>query len=273
MEENQALRRHIQAELSSSWHSTRTPMEFPMSPASFGLGHQLFEAAPGQLLKVQTGEPSIARDLPGPSGSCQDVGWVPEVAQGQLHSLARTRPPTVQALGPCGLIRGLGELGAAGLSGAGSGPMRGMTVHQRLFCPCACSQPCGRRFEFSSVLEGVCCRGFAFGFRGFREPRFPDSSFGLEPRERFDAEGYPLSPGGTSIQVFSVFWGYGEGVVLRVASGISGVAGKSGSASGMTRGLSGIESRGVKNPRSGLRNCRSLRRRILLIAPLFAAIG
>ena len=34
--------------------------------------------------------------------------------------------------------------------------------------------------------------------------------------------------------------------MLRVASGISGVAGKSGSASGMTRGLSGIESRGVK---------------------------
>ena len=68
LEENRALKRQLQAESHSSYHSTRTPQEVPVSPASFGLGYQFAEAHQGPPFGVQPVDNSVALDFPGALG-------------------------------------------------------------------------------------------------------------------------------------------------------------------------------------------------------------
>ncbi|CAE7253906.1 GIP, partial [Symbiodinium microadriaticum] len=64
LEENQVLRRQIQAESHSSYHSTRTPADLSLSPMSFGLGTRFPEAMPTSSYGVQSVDHGVPREFP-----------------------------------------------------------------------------------------------------------------------------------------------------------------------------------------------------------------
>ena len=98
LEENQALRRQIQTESSSSWHSARTPGDLPASPMSFGYGHHFPGVMPSTSFSVQTVEQNFSGEFPEGYGRVQG-GWnaTLDPFPGNPHSLVRARRPAVQA--------------------------------------------------------------------------------------------------------------------------------------------------------------------------------
>ena len=206
IEENKGLRKQIQAESSSSWHSARTPAEQPVSPASFGMGSQFGDQLQHQYFGVQHVDTSVSRDFPGFVGRFPTGDWEP--SSGQLHSLVRSRTtPGMQqpSMGPLAL--GVLGHGAPGLtmgyglsSGSGEYTVSGTPAPPPVFPSGFSSSTRGdesctqtlRQFA-SSMLQGT-QDALEGGNQGFVTPRSGDFS------GRFDAEGYPLSPGGTSIR-------------------------------------------------------------------------
>ena len=195
LEENQVLRRQIQAESHSSYHSTRTPADLSLSPMSFGLGSRFPEGLPTSPYGVQSVDHCVPHEFPGTSGRFRALEYGPGVESipGEQHSFARARPPQVPSVGMGGLIQG--EL----VPGLSSGVVRpepqpvpppvaplGMPV-----APEASSIPQTMRQFASVVLQS----GTEQGEQGYHTPR---SGAGVSGR--FDSEGYPVSPGGTSIK-------------------------------------------------------------------------
>ena len=74
LEENQVLRRQIQAESHSSYHSTRTPADLSLSPMSFGLGSRFPEGLPNIPLWCTVGRSLCASRVSGYLGKVQGFG-------------------------------------------------------------------------------------------------------------------------------------------------------------------------------------------------------
>ena len=91
LEENRALKRQLQAESHSSYHSTRTPQEVPVSPASFGLGYQFAEAHQGPPFGVQPVDNSVSLDFPGALGRLAMGELVARPAGGLQQSFVGAR--------------------------------------------------------------------------------------------------------------------------------------------------------------------------------------
>ena len=204
IEENKVLKRQIQADSSSSWHSARTPAEPPISPASFGIGSQFGDPLLHPFANVQSVVAQAPRDFPGFMNRFSTGDWE---QTGQLHSLVRVRPqpsppPDVSSAnmgllgqGPPGLRSGVGADLGTGEYAISSGPVfpSGVSCNIRPPVPGDDGSTQTLRQFASSMLQGAGeCVGD--GDQGFVTPRSG------APSGRFDAEGYPLSPGGTSIR-------------------------------------------------------------------------
>ena len=205
LEENQALRRQIQTESNSSWHSARTPADLPASPMSFGCGPS-FPCAPfSTFAGVQTFEHSALRDFQeGPGGFRGEWGLEGGPVPGAQHSLVRAKPLPMHSMGPYGSTERV-RVGAPGLShgeSPGFGEEVGGSVGPQssqvpLPLPPSPVGPPGvpqtmRQFATSALAANVGQGELANV--GFHTPRSGAGS------ARYDSEGYPVSPGGTSIR-------------------------------------------------------------------------
>ena len=101
-EENRSLKRQLQAESNSSWHSTRTPAEMPQSPASFGFGNYFSEALPSQLLNVPRADQGLPRDFPGSMPVFPMQNWALVNPQGQQLTFPRAGPQSEYVEVPLG---------------------------------------------------------------------------------------------------------------------------------------------------------------------------
>ena len=207
LEENQALRRQIQTESNSSWHSARTPADLPASPMSFGCGHPFSSAPLSAFTGVQAFEHSMLRDFPEGSGGFRgEWGFEGNSVPGAQHSLVRAKPQPLPRLGPYGSSdreRG-GAPGLLPVEAPGFGEEMALRESLRPQPPQAPgSLPPGsvqppsvpqtmRQFATSALATGA-GQGELAGV-GFHTPRSGSGS------ARFDSEGYPVSPGGTSIK-------------------------------------------------------------------------
>ena len=196
LEENQVLRRQIQAESHSSYHSTRTPADLSLSPMSFGLGTRFPEAMPTSSYGVQSVDHGVPREFPGTFGRFRALEYGPGVESipGEQHSFARARPPQVPTVGMGGLIQGdFGPGLSSGVVGPEPQPVPPPVVP--LVMPTASEVPSIPQTmrQFASVaLQSGTDQGEQ---GGYHTPRSGAGASG-----RFDAEGYPVSPGGTSIK-------------------------------------------------------------------------
>ena len=122
VEENHSLKRQLQTESNSSWHSTRTPAELPPSPMSFGLGAQFSEALPPQAFNAPCTEPLLPRDFPGSVAglAVKDLG--PVSPQGQPAAFPRVRPPSGLVGSLSGEVASVEGLGCSGDFGWGRVP-------------------------------------------------------------------------------------------------------------------------------------------------------
>ena len=213
LEENRSLKRQLQAESNSSWHSTRTPGEIPASPASFGLNRHFPEAVTSALLSVHSVGANAPRDLPGAFGDLSSSNWTvgqgPELSQ----SLARARFQQAPAENLYGLTSGSEGYGSLGLServAAGMWPVASDSGVPVAPAPPLVpipsvgvgaldrgEPPQSLRQFASAALQGCPTAGEGVN-AGFHTPRSGGGS------GRFDSEGYPLSPGGTSIKPPSI---------------------------------------------------------------------
>ena len=204
LDENKELKRRLQSESTSSWHSARTPGELPASPASFAMGQHYANAMPPSMYGVQV-DPVFLRDFPNSMGGCcvKHLETMPGASEEQ-HSLVRARfshPSPYGFTGTLGadrvqegtrLVEGFTGVGSELKSEPGFGmrpgpPALPLPLSESRSAP-APDVPASQTQSMRQFAEGVLSNDQAS--RGFHTPR----STG------FDGQGYPVSPGGTVIR-------------------------------------------------------------------------